>query len=110
MRLLSRDWSGQQVQGVHGPGDLSYEQVAGIITEVTGRPTRAEQIPDDVMRGALREAGLNEKQVEAMVGMSIGLREDFTQEDERTVLTTTPTTLAAWAHENLSRVPTEARR
>lgn len=39
--------------------------------------------------------------VEAILGMSTGLREDFEPEDERTILTTTPTTLAAWAHEHL---------
>jgi hypothetical protein len=32
--------------------------------------------------------------------MSIGLR-DFVPEDERTILTTTSSTLAAWAYEHL---------
>ena len=34
--------------------------------------------------------------------MSVGLREDFVPEDDRTLLTTTPTTLAAWAYEHLA--------
>ena len=39
--------------------------------------------------------------IEGILGMSIGLREDFVPEQERTLLTTTPTTLATWAYENL---------
>lgn len=38
----------------------------------------------------------------AMLGMSVGLREGFVSEDERGVLTTMPTTLAAWAGEHLA--------
>ena len=102
-RLLATDWSGRQVQAVHGPEDLSYAQVASIVSRATGRPLRAEQIPDDQMRQALRAAGLGDAQVEGIVGMSTGLRENFVPVDPRTILTTTPTTLASWAHQHLSR-------
>jgi uncharacterized protein YbjT (DUF2867 family) len=100
-RLLATDWSGRQVQAVHGPEDLSYAQAASIVSGAIGRPLRAEQIPDDQMREALRAAGLGDAQVEGILGMSTGLREGFVPEDPRTVLTTTPTTLASWAHEHL---------
>ena len=50
-------------------------------------------------------AGLGEPVIEGILGMSIGLREDFVPEQERTLLTTTPTTLAAWAYENLRGSP-----
>jgi uncharacterized protein YbjT (DUF2867 family) len=87
---------------VHGPEDLSYAQVASIVSRATGRPLRAEQIPDDQMRSGLRAAGLGDAQVDAILGMSTGLRDDFVPENERTILTTTPTTLASWAHEHLA--------
>lgn len=102
-RLLSRDWSGRQVQAVHGPEDLTFEQAAAVVGEATGRQVRAEQIADDDFREGLRAVGMNEKQIEALIGMSIGAREDYVPEDERTVATTTPSTLAAWAHEHLRR-------
>jgi uncharacterized protein YbjT (DUF2867 family) len=107
-RLLASDWAGRQVQAVHGPEDLSYERVAAIVAEATGRPLRAEQIPDDAMRGALRSVGLGELQVEGILGMSVGMREDYVPENERTFLTTTPTSLAAWAHANLRSALEEA--
>ena len=100
-RLLATDWSGRHVQAVHGPEHLSYAAAAAVISRATGRPLRAEQIPDDQMRAGLRAAGLGDVQVEAFLGMSTGLREEFVPEDDRTILTTTPTTLASWAHEHL---------
>ena len=100
-RLLATDWEGAQVQAVQGPEDLTYRQVAETLGEVLGRPFAAERIPDDDMRAALRGAGLGARQVEAMVGMSIGIRERTTPPDPRTALTTTPTPLRAWAYERL---------
>jgi uncharacterized protein YbjT (DUF2867 family) len=100
-RLLAHDWAGRQVQAVHGPEDLTYREVAEILEQILGRPFAAEQVADDDMRAALRAAGFGERQVEAMVGMSVGLRERTTPADARSVLTTTPTPLRAWAHEHM---------
>ena len=100
-RLLSTDWSGRHVLAVKGPEDLTFTEAVAIVSEVTGRALRAEQIPDDAMRDALRSAGLGAPTIEGILGMSIGMRSGFTPEQERTLLTTTPTTLRAWAAENL---------
>ena len=100
-RLLAHDWEGRQVQAVHGPEDLTYREVAEILEQILGRPFAAEQVADDDMRAALRAAGFGERQVEAMVGMSVGLRERTTPADARSVLTTTPTPLRAWVHEHM---------
>jgi uncharacterized protein YbjT (DUF2867 family) len=100
-RLLWPGWSGRQVQAVHGPEDLTLAQVAAIIGQATGCQVRAETIPAEALRSSLRSAGLGDKQVEAIAGMSAVTREDFVAEDERSILTTTPTTLAAWAHAHL---------
>ncbi|WP_227998785.1 NmrA family NAD(P)-binding protein [Nocardia australiensis] len=99
-RLLS-DWSGTHVQAVHGPEDLTFSGVAEILSQVMGLRIRAERISDDAFRGSLRSAGLSDEQVEGIVGMSVGLRENFVAADERSVVTTTPTTLAAWAYAHL---------
>jgi uncharacterized protein YbjT (DUF2867 family) len=100
-RLLWQGWSGRQVQAVHGPEDLTLSQVAAIIGQATGRQVRAETIPRETLRSSLRSAGLGDKQVEAIAGMSAVTCENFVAEDERSILTTTPTTLAAWAHAHL---------
>ena len=100
-RLLSTGWSGRQVQAVHGPEDLTLTQAAQIITDATGYQVHAETISQEALRELLRAEGLGDRQVEGMAGMSAVLRDDFIAEDERSILTTTPTTLAAWAHAHL---------
>ncbi|MGW0732276.1 NAD(P)H-binding protein [Streptomyces sp. NPDC002851] len=101
VRLLSPAWSGRCVQAVHGPTDLTWREVADILTAATGRKISVEQITDDAMRTQLHRAGMTDGLVAAVLGMSTGLREDFVPEQPRTVRTTTPTTLAAWAYDRL---------
>ncbi|TDB83181.1 NAD-dependent epimerase/dehydratase family protein [Actinomadura sp. KC216] len=99
-RLLNDDWKGHEVQAVHGPEDLSFQQVAAILSEVLGRTIRLEVVGEDDLRGALRSAGLSPSAVEGIVGMSAGTR-DLVPEQPRDVITTTPTPLAAWAYAHL---------
>lgn len=101
VRLLSAGWSGRHVQAVHGPEDLTLCRVAEIISEVTGHGIRAETISQDTLRRSLRSSGLGDKQVEGIAGMSAVTREEFIAEDKRSILTTTPTTLSAWANVHL---------
>ena len=96
-RLLNTDWSGRVVQAVHGPVDLSWSEAMKIVSDVTGHEVQVEQIPDDDMRSILADSGMGSGLVDAVMGMSTGLRENFTPEQPRTPQTTTPTTLTAWA-------------
>jgi uncharacterized protein YbjT (DUF2867 family) len=107
-RLLARDWSGRAVQAVHGPADVTFAEAAAVVTEAVGRPVRAEQIADDHLRALLRELGLGPAQVEGVVGMSAGLRDDFVPDDARSVATTTPGTLGGWAFAHLRPLLAEA--
>jgi uncharacterized protein YbjT (DUF2867 family) len=100
-RLLSPAWSGRSVQAVHGPADLTWRQAADILTAATGRQIDVERITDDALRAQLQQVGMSDTLVEALVGMSTGLRENFVPEQHRSIRTTTPTTLAAWAYEYL---------
>ncbi|WP_414504613.1 NAD(P)H-binding protein [Streptomyces sp. NEAU-L66] len=107
-RLLSPTWSGRCVQAVHGPADLTWRQVGAILTAATGRQISVEQITDDAMRTQLHQVGMTDSMVEGLLGMSTGLRENFVPEQRRTVRTTTPTTLAAWAYDHLRHRIVEA--
>jgi hypothetical protein len=82
---------------VHGPADLTWTEAAAALSTATGMPIKAQQITDDEQRAALRDAGMGEVAVEGIIGMSIGKREGFTPEQPRSVLTTTPSSLAGWA-------------
>lgn len=100
-RLLSATWSGRQVQAVHGPEDLTFADVATILTQATGRQIELHVVADQDIRDSLLAAGLPGTTVEGIVGMTSGLRDDFTPEQPRSILTTTPTTLSAWAYVHL---------
>ncbi|MFD7235902.1 NmrA family NAD(P)-binding protein [Streptomyces syringium] len=99
-RLLSDAWQGRVVQAVHGPEDLTFRQVARILTEALGRTVRLNPVSDDATRDALRAAGLPASAVEGIVGMTTGSR-DLVPEQSRDLLTTTPTPLSGWAHAQL---------
>jgi uncharacterized protein YbjT (DUF2867 family) len=99
--LLSREWTGRNVQAVHGPVDLSWAEAARIVSEGLGRTVTVERVPDDDMRSLLSSSGMGDGLVEAVMGMSTGLRENFVPEQPRTVRTTTPTTLAEWVRAEL---------
>ena len=86
---------------MHGPADLTWAQAAEIVSAAIGHRCTVERISDDAMREQLRGAGMTDGLVEAVVGMSTGLREDFMPEQARTVRSTTETTLAAWAYDVL---------
>ena len=100
-RLLSDGWTGRRVQAVHGPADLSWAQATAIVTDATGHLVRAERISDDEMRGLLAGYGMSDGLVEAVMGMSTGMRDGFVPEQARDVTTTTPTTLGSWAYDVL---------
>ncbi|AXB42687.1 NAD(P)H-binding protein [Amycolatopsis albispora] len=101
VKLLAANWQGVEVQAVHGPEDLTFTQVARILGDVLGHEIKAEHIAADEFRSMLRSVGLPEAQVDGIAGMSAGLSSGFVPENPRSVLTTTPTTLAAWAQQHL---------
>lgn len=100
--LLDPSWHGRRVQAVHGPEDLSWAQVARILTGELEREVTAERVSDGDMLGALRAMGMTPEQADAMLGMSTGLRDGFEPEQPRSIVTTTPTTLRTWVREELA--------
>jgi len=100
-RLLSSDWSGISTLGVHGPADLSFNYVAQIVGEAVGRRVVARRLSEAEMTSLFEGFGMTPAQIEAILGMSRGLTESFRPENPRSMATTTPTSLAAWAYENL---------
>lgn len=101
LTLLNREWSGRRVQAVHGPEDLTWSEVGQILTRELGQDVVVERVSDDEMRRGLVEAGMPDAMADAVLGMSTGMREGFVPEQERTVVTTTPTGLRGWVREEI---------
>jgi uncharacterized protein YbjT (DUF2867 family) len=101
VRLLSSSWAGRITRGVHGPRDLSFADVADILSDTVGHPVTARRVAEDDVASELRGFGLPEARIDGILGMARGIRSGFSFEDRRSILTTTPTALEAWAAEHL---------
>jgi len=101
LTLLSSQWRGHRVQAVHGPQDLSWRQVAKVLTDQVGHAVHVEQVSDTAMCQQYLAAGMPPRMADAVLGMSAGLRDDFRPEQSRSLATTTSTTLTSWIHDDL---------
>jgi uncharacterized protein YbjT (DUF2867 family) len=101
IRLASTAWTGRHVQAIHGPHDLTWRQVAEIITDKTGAPVTVNETDEGSMRAALTGFGMSAERVDALVKMSTGLSDGFVPEQPRDVVSSTPTTLASWCYDVL---------
>jgi hypothetical protein len=99
LALLNGEWSGRRVQAVHGPEDLTWSQVARILTSELGWDVRVERIADEQMRAHCLQTGIPPAMADAVLGMSTGLRDGFVPEQARSLITTTPTRLQSWTRE-----------
>jgi uncharacterized protein YbjT (DUF2867 family) len=100
-RLLAADWSGVEVQAVHGPADLTWGEVAQVVSEATGSRVRVKVVNDDEMRATLSASGMGDRAVDGVIGMTAGLRDGFVPEQRRSPLSTTPGSLEAWVYTHL---------
>jgi uncharacterized protein YbjT (DUF2867 family) len=95
--LLRRDWTGKQVRGLHGPTDLSSNDVASILSDVLGRQVRYVQVAPEQMKTGLLSTGMCEEWADALIDMYEAFIKAGKVPEPRTPETTTPTTLQEWA-------------
>ena len=78
-------------------GDTTDPARTGIFSGGVG----TAELPAVGISYALGAAGLSAAHVDAVAGMWEGLSDGFVAADRRDAVTTTPTTLGAWAHAHL---------
>ena len=99
--LLDSSWSGSGNVPVLGPEDLSFHEMAQIISEVLGRPVRFQQIPFEAFKARLIESGASESMATGMVDMMVAKNEGLDNMEPRTAESTTPTSFRQWCDEVL---------
>ncbi|GAB3711946.1 NAD(P)H-binding protein [Amycolatopsis oliviviridis] len=99
--LLDRSWEGVADVPVLGPEDLSQNDLAGIMSEVLGRPVRYQQVSMDAFRATQRANGWSEAMAQGMVDMMIAKEAGIDSATPRTPEATTPTTFRQWCEEAL---------
>lgn len=99
-RLLDGSWSGNNVLGLHGPADLSFDEAAAALSDGIGKPVNHVTIEEGQAREALSGMGLNDDVVEQLLELDRAIESGHIGPAEpRTHETTTPTTLVDWARE-----------
>ncbi len=99
--LLDKSWTGQGGLAVLGPEDLSFNDMAAIMTDVLGKPIRFQQIDGEAVKAQLTKAGATEQLAQDFVNMYTAKAEGLDNAEPRTAENTTPTTFRQWCEEVL---------
>ncbi len=99
--LLDRSWSGQGHVAILGPEDLSFNDMAQIMSEVLGKPVRYQQIPFEALKARLLERGMSEAFAQGYVDMMVAKNDGLDNAEPRNPQSTTPTGFRQWCEELL---------
>jgi uncharacterized protein YbjT (DUF2867 family) len=99
--LLDRSWTGQGGVGVFGPKDLSWNDIAGIMTDVLGKPIRFQPVPYEAYKKQLVQYGASEQFAASLVEMHEAKDKGLDNAEPRRPENTTPTSFRQWCEEAL---------
>jgi uncharacterized protein YbjT (DUF2867 family) len=99
--LQDRSWTGQEDVPLLGPEDLSFNDIAAILSEVLGHEVRYLQIPFDGFKAQLMERGMSEAFAQSYVDMMRAKNEGMDNAAPRASDNTGPTTFRQWAEQEL---------
>ena len=84
-----------------GPEDLSFNDMAAIMTEVLGKPIRFQSVPGDAYKAQLAQHGANPVLAQGLVDMMAAKDQGMDKAEPRTAENTTPTSFRQWCEEVL---------
>jgi uncharacterized protein YbjT (DUF2867 family) len=99
--LLDQSWTGVASVPVLGPEDLSYNDMAQIVSEVLGKSIRFQQISAESLKARLMERGMSEAMAQGNVDMWNAYSQGLDTAETRTPASTTPTSFRQWCEEVL---------
>ena len=99
--LLDTSWNGVGSAPVLGPEDLSYNDMARIMSEVLGKPVRFQQIPGDAFKARILQSGMSEAMAQGALDMWRAYNQGLDTSEPRTPQSSTPTTFRQWCEEVL---------
>ena len=99
--LLDSSWSGQEDVAVLGPEDLSFNDMAQIMSEALGKPIHFQQISFEAYKVRFIEVGMSEAMAQGMTDMAIAKNIGLDNAEPRTPENTTPTSFRQWCEEVL---------
>lgn len=99
--LLDPSWSGQDSVPILGPEDLSFTDMAQIMSEVLQKPVRFQQISGEAYKATLIKNGMSEAMAQGMLDMAMAKNQGLDNAEPRTPQATTPTTFRLWCEQVL---------
>ena len=99
--LLDETWNGVEEVPVLGPEDLSFNDMAEIMSEVLGKPVRFQQIPFQAYKARFVEFGMSEAMAQGMTDMAAAKNGGLDNAVKRTTENSTPTSFRQWCEEVL---------
>ena len=99
--LIDRSWSGNGDFPVLGPEDLSFNEMAQIMSGVLGKQVRFEEMSVEALKTGLLRRGRSEAMTQAMVDMMVAISEGIYSNEVRTSESSSPTSFRLWCEEVL---------
>jgi uncharacterized protein YbjT (DUF2867 family) len=99
--LMDSSWSGVGSVPVLGPEDLSYNDMAQIMSDLLDKPIRFQQVPVENFKSMLIQRGMSEAMAQANADMWTAYDKGLDKAEVRTPESTTPTTFRQWCEEVL---------
>lgn len=99
--LLDESWTDHEEVAVLGPENISFNDMAAIMSDVLGKPVRFQQIPFDAYKARFLQFGFSEAMAQGMTDMADAKNQGLDLGVERTPENTTPTTFRQWCEDVL---------
>lgn len=99
--LADQTWTGQESVAVLVPEDLSFNVMAGIMSEALGTPIRFQQISGAQYREGFVDRGVSGAMAQGMLDMAVAKDEGLDNVLLRTPENTTPTSFRDWCDDVL---------
>jgi len=99
--LVDDSWSGQKEVAVLGPENISFNNMAEIMSDVLGKPVQFQQITFEAYKAQFLKFGFSEAMAQGMTDMAYAKNQGLDLGVERTPDNTTPTSFRQWCAEVL---------
>jgi uncharacterized protein YbjT (DUF2867 family) len=105
--LLDRSWSGVEEVRLLGPEDLSFNDMAEIISDVLDRQVRFQQTTFDAYKERFVGFGMSDAMAQGMTDMAAAKNDGIDNAVPRTPENSTPTSFREWSEEVLKPAVTQ---
>jgi uncharacterized protein YbjT (DUF2867 family) len=99
--LLDASWSGVEEVPLLGPEDLSYNDMAEIMSQVLGKDVRLQQITFEAYKDRFTRLGTSDTMAQGYTDMAWAKNEGLDNGVQRTPENSTPTSFRQWCEEVL---------